>query len=199
MVEVDIRLTVDDSLVLSHDPRLRDLLVAETTWADLQSLDLGDGHRPLTLIGLIKALPDLPLNLEIKNFPGDVGFDPEHRLALMTADLARPPDLVTCFNWPTVDLLRTTHPEVATGLLVDEGWGLGDAVEHAIEFGHKAVVPHWELALAYPESVGAAVAAGLMAVVWTLNDSAVARKLAAAGVDAIITDDPGEMRRALRE
>ncbi|HUO47064.1 MAG TPA: glycerophosphodiester phosphodiesterase [Acidimicrobiia bacterium] len=199
MVEVDIRMTTDNALVLSHDPRLRGHLVAETSWADLATLDLGEGHHPLTLMGLIEALPGLSLNLEIKNFPGDAGFDPEHRLARMTADLARPADLVTCFNWPTVDLLRSTHPEIATGLLVDDGWSLGDAVEHAAATGHRAVVPHWELALASPEAVGAAVAAGLMVVVWTLNDPVVATKLAAAGVEAIITDDPGEMRRALRE
>jgi glycerophosphoryl diester phosphodiesterase len=36
--------------------------------------------------------------------------------------------------------------------------------------------------------------AGLKMLVWTVNDAAIAKRLAAAGVDAITTDRPGWLR-----
>ncbi|HEU4751078.1 MAG TPA: glycerophosphodiester phosphodiesterase family protein, partial [Acidimicrobiia bacterium] len=74
-----------------------------------------------------------------------------------------------------------------------------DAVHHAVEVGHRSVVPHWRTALDNPTAVNDAIEAGLEVAVWTLNDPKIARDLAGMGVAAIITDDPGELRRALRE
>lgn len=199
MVEVDIRLTADGKLVLSHDSELGGHAVADSEWDQLAGIDIGRGHHPVLLVDLLPRVAKLPLNLEIKNFPGDGGYDPTHLVGLKTATLARPGDLITSFNWPTVDVIREAHPELATGLLVDVGWSLEDAAEHARERGHQAVVPNWELAVDAIETVGKAARSGLTVAVWTLNDPAVVIELAEAGVSAIITDDPGMMRRALFE
>ncbi len=197
MVEVDIRRTADGVLVLSHDPHLGGHLVGASAWSELAGLDLGGGHHPLTLEALRQALPEFPLNLEVKNLPGEDFFEPDQRIGKMTADRAFPGDLVTCFHWPTVDAVRASHPQVATGLLIDLTGSLVEAVDHALALGHLAVVPHWRLAAAQQEAVAAAVEAGLTVAVWTLNDPDVARDLASVGVSAIITDDPGEMHQAL--
>lgn len=198
MVEVDIRITADGILILSHDPRLGDREVHASRWSQLEEVDLGGGHHPLTLTGLLAAFPGFPFNLELKNYPGDPGFDDSNELAYLTADQARPGDLLTCFYWPTIDALRSSHPALRTGLLIDVGGSLGGAVHHAFEVGHRSVVPHWRMALDNPTAVNDAVEAGLEVAVWTLNDPKIARDLAAMGVAAIITDDPGELRRALR-
>lgn len=199
MVEVDVRRTADGVLVLSHDSALGGSEVSSTTWPVLRDLDLADGHRPVSLEQALAALPDFPFNLEIKNLPGEPGFEPDNEIARDTAALARAGDLLTSFHWPTVDSIRPSHPQVATGLLVDSGGSLTDAVGHALAQGHLAVVPHWQLARADSAAVAAAVEGGLTVAVWTLNDPAVAPELAALGVSAIITDDPGAMRRALEE
>jgi len=198
MVEVDVRLAADATLVLSHDPRLGGLEVHASTWPQLADLDLGGGHHPLTLEALLKGFPRFPFNLEIKNHPGDPGFDETHGLAYLVADRARSVDLLTCFFWPTMDAVRISHPDLRTGLLVDVGGSIGDAVTHALAGGHKAVVPHWQTARADPMAVNEARESGLDVTVWTLNDPEMARDLATIGVTAIITDDPGLMSHALR-
>lgn len=199
MVEVDVRCTADGTLVLSHDPYVAGLAVAETPWSRLSTVDLGGGHRPVDLMALMAALPNFPLNLEIKNFPGDPGFDEEHGVALRTAAKARPGDLLSCFYWPTMDAVREASPGTATGLLVDQGWSLTDAVDHALARGHVAVIPQYQLALSSEPAVRLAAEAGLLVAVWTLNDASIASQLASMGVTAIITDDPGYMKRTLRE
>ena len=152
MVETDVRRTLDGVLVLSHDQELSGRLVATTNWEELAASDL-DGHSPLSLIELVQAFADFPFNLEVKNWPTEIGFDSESRLALETSELARPGDLITCFYWPTVDLVHTNFPLLDTGLLIDQGGDIGDAIEHALENGHGTLVPHWSLALGQPEEV----------------------------------------------
>lgn len=198
MVEVDIRVSGDRRLVLSHDPTIGGLDVAETPWPVLAGVDVGGGFHPASLDELLGRFPTSVFNLEIKNSPGDPAFDPEHGSALGTAARARPGDLLSCFYWPSMDAIRAGFPGVATGLLVDEGWDLAAAVDHALANGHLAVIPHWELALRSGPSCQIAAEAGLTVAVWTLNDPSRVGELESIGVTAIITDDPGELRRAVR-
>ena len=197
MVEVDVRVTGDRQLVLSHDAVLGGLSVAETPWAAMAEVDLGGGFRPATLEQLLDRFPLSRFNLEVKNSPGDPGFDPEHGGALRTAALARPGDLLSCFFWPSMDAVRLSFPGVATGLLVDADWDVAGAVDHALAKGHVAIIPHWELALRSGPACHIAAEAGLTVAVWTLNDPSLIDELESIGVTAIITDDPGELRRAV--
>jgi glycerophosphoryl diester phosphodiesterase len=65
MVETDVRRTADGVLVLSHDPSLLGLVVAESTWADLAQVDLGGGLRPIRLDEALAAFPDRRFDLEV--------------------------------------------------------------------------------------------------------------------------------------
>ena len=197
MVEVDIRVTGDGHLVLSHDPVLGGLPVSESSWRALAEVELEGGFHPVGLEELLAAFPISPFNLEVKNSPGEPGFDPDHDIALRVATMARAGDLLSCFHWPTMDAVRLEFPDVATGLLADAGWDVAGAVDHALATGHVAVIPQWELALRSGASCQVAEAAGLTVAVWTLNDPSRVEELASIGVTAIITDDPGEMRRVV--
>jgi glycerophosphoryl diester phosphodiesterase len=189
--------TSNGILVLSHDAVTGGRPVGEWHWDELAHLDLGGGHRPLALSDLLAAFPTFPFNLEVKNFPGEPGFDGHFEVAVETARRARPGDLLSCFYWPTMDAVRAGFPQTDTGLLIHLDGDAGMAVDHAVEMGHKAIIPHWQLALRSPEALGKAVASGLRIVVWTLNDPDRLPELASLGVTAIITDDPGLMRRAV--
>ena len=180
MIETDIRRTEGGELVLSHDP-------------------IEDPGGLVRLDELLAAFPDFPFNLEIKNFPGEPDFDPDHGSGLETAARARPFDLLTCFFWPTVDEIHRRFPEVSTGLLVDRSWDLTIAIQHARSAGHKTLVPHWSVALEQPQATAAAAEQGLEVAVWTLNDFTLITELANLGVTAIITDDPGAMSAALKD
>ena len=197
MVEVDVRRSGDRRLVLSHDPVVDGLIVSEVSWAALAGVDLGEGFHPASLDQLLSGFPSSRFDLEVKNMPGEAGFEANHEIALETAAVARPGDLLSSFLWPTMDAVRPRFPDVATGLLVDAHGDLASAVNHALTEGHVAVLAHWELAMRSGPVCENAAEAGLMMAVWTLNDPSRVAELASIGVTAIITDDPGEMRRAV--
>jgi glycerophosphoryl diester phosphodiesterase len=188
-VEIDLRRSRDGELVLSHDPDLGGKAVAETSWAELSKLDLGDGHPPITLEDLLALAPEVVLNIEIKNLPVDSGFDPFFIVVDEVAELCRADDVISSFHWPTVDHMRSLRPEVATGLLFESMVSMEDAFDHATRFGHNAIVPNWELVT--PAVIERAHTAGLQVVCWTVDDPVVAHRLAGWGIDAIITNDPG--------
>ncbi|NIS33749.1 MAG: glycerophosphodiester phosphodiesterase, partial [Actinobacteria bacterium] len=113
-VEVDVRVTSDGELVLSHDarhPNLEKPLI-EATLADISS-----AGAPLLRLDEVPALlGDMLLNLEVKNHPRDPDFDPEDRVAMRVADWIaayglRGRTLVSSFNPATVAAVLRSDPE----------------------------------------------------------------------------------------
>ncbi len=201
MVELDVRKSLDGQRVLAHDPHIGGLDVASTSWADLASVDLTDptgvgGYHPTRLDDVLKSLPELALDIEIKNQPGDPGFDPTFEFAVEVAGLARPMDVVTSFFWPTMDAVKQRYPDVATGLLIDGAGSIRDGLEHALGAGHQLLAPHWSLLVA-ESSLEFVLETGVALATWTLNDEATAISLSDAGVETIITDDPQRLSGAL--
>jgi glycerophosphoryl diester phosphodiesterase len=194
-VEVDVRLAADGHLVLSHDPDIGGYAVAETPWPLLAELEIGDGYRPC-LLDEAMALPGC-FDLEVKNLPTETGFDPAGRLALSVASRARPRDIVTSFYWPDLDRIRSHAAHVRTGLLVGQDGPVEDAILHAAEAGHTAVVVHDDLIDGV--LISAVAAANVALVAWTVNDLDRARELSQLGVAAIISDRPHILSSALRE
>lgn len=192
--EVDVRMTADGQLVLSHDPELGGRMIAGSRWDELADRRV-DGYPPC-LLEEILAVPGR-LDLEVKNFPFEENFDDRGRLALMVASRARPGDVVTSFYWPDMDLIRERAPRVATGLLVADEATVEGAVAHAHDRGHDAIVP--EDPLVDADLCAAAAAAGLAVMTWTVNDPLRARELYQLGVAAIISDCPQEIREQLPE
>lgn len=192
-VEVDIRLSADGRLVLSHDPFLGDLEIGASRFDELTEYDLGGGHRPCQLDDIL-ALGG-SLDLEVKNAPWEAGFDPHGRLALLVASRAAPGDVVTGFHWPDMDLIRAKAPHVSTGLLVGPGGSAFDALHHAVEAGHRMVAPHH--AIVDRELSRAAADEGVALMAWTVNEADRAVELSLLGVAAIISDHPALIERAL--
>ncbi|HUG32385.1 MAG TPA: glycerophosphodiester phosphodiesterase [Acidimicrobiia bacterium] len=183
-VEVDVRRCGDGRLVLSHDPTLCGYHVAETPWSVLADLDLGGGHHPALLDEVLAALPETAVQIEVKNWPGDPGFEPDHRLALEAAERARPGDIVTGFNPETLAAVRRVFSNVTTGLCIPGAFDLDDAVEVCVDAGHGVLIP--EFALITEE-----LNVPLLVFPWTVNDPARVIELVELGVTGIITDDPG--------
>ena len=188
MVEIDVRRTRDDVLVLSHDAHVDGHALIEGRADDFEVDEFLD---------LLGHIDDFPLNIEIKNDPTDPDFDPSGITARRIADLARRCDLITSFHWSTMDIVRSHRPDIATGLLVDTTDDLDLAIEVAINGGHVAVAPHWSLVLERRSIMEHA--RGLAVNAWTVNDLGVARSLVDANISAIITDDPTTMRTLIQE
>jgi glycerophosphoryl diester phosphodiesterase len=194
-VETDVRRSGDGKLVLSHDPELRGVGVADHPWSVLSELDLGDGHRPALLDEAIAAIPGTSFQFEIKNMPYEPGFEPDHRLALEAAERARPGDIVTSFNWQTLAAVRRVFPDVATGVIIDGRGEIDLAIDECLDVGHPALVPS-----VFLPTLGLvrALEAGLAVYPWVVDDPERVIELAGLGVSGIITDDPAVVVSALR-
>jgi glycerophosphoryl diester phosphodiesterase len=71
-VETDVRTTKDDVAILFHDADLKrvaniDKTISETTYAEIEKIDLIGGGKVLTLVQALTALPQTRFNLDIKD------------------------------------------------------------------------------------------------------------------------------------
>lgn len=190
-VELDVRRAGDGVLVVHHDPALPDGRPISGTAAAALPPSVP------TLSAALSACASLTLvDVEIKASPLEPGYDSSHIVALEVAHLlaqadGRPPaeTLVSSFDLGTLDAFRAAAPAVATGWLTLPGYDQLAAAATAAAGGHAALNPPDGATTA--EVVDAVHAAGLQAVVWTVDDPARMEQLAAAGVDVLITNRPG--------
>ena len=194
-VEVDVRLSGDGHLVLSHDPSLGSVVIAESTWAQLAEVDRGGGDRACLLDEVLAVGGSI--DLEVKNLPGEPGFHTDARLALMVAARARPGDIVTSFYWPDMDRVKRLAPEVETGLLVGPGGSVEDALAQCMRGGHRIMA--LAASLVDDGVCREANSHGVAVICWTVNDTRMAVELARRGVSAIISDQPQSIEEGFRE
>ncbi|MEM8924976.1 MAG: glycerophosphodiester phosphodiesterase [Actinomycetota bacterium] len=194
-IELDVRRTADDVLVVYHDAHLADGRVVRETESD----ELPN-HVP-TLADALDACADLWINVEIKNLPGDPDYDHEHGLSTAVAALLQAFDagervLVSSFDIGSVDRIHQIDPTIPVGWLV---WGQADPIsliERAKAHDLQAIHPH---DLLVDESfVAKAADAGLDVNVWTVDDLSRMRQLVGMGVRGIITNTPGPAVDLLR-
>lgn len=197
-VEVDVRRSLDGKLVLAHDPDIGGLAVATTPWRILAEVELGGGARPCLLDEALAALPGTPVLIEIKNTPGENGYEPDHRLALEAAAMSRPSDVVISFNWATTGAVSQTFPDVLTGLNVGTLGDVDDAIQHCTEGGHRYLIPEADLVLARVDPLPE----GIVVAVWSsrqvIADERALGELVSKGVWGIISDDPQNTMDLLR-
>lgn len=184
-VEFDVRRSADGALVVHHDASIEGIgLVCETPVARLPA------YVPL-LAQALEACSDLLLNVEVKNLPGDPGYDPTGALArAVAAELAEQGRLdgvvVSSFDAPTIEAVRAAESGLAIGWLVHPVADLTASLDAAVRAGYDALHPFFA-------GVGAALVercheAGLSVNVWTPNTDEDLAAMFALGVDTVITD-----------
>jgi glycerophosphoryl diester phosphodiesterase len=185
-VELDVRMTADGALAVHHDPVVDGVgAVSGLTATELPA------SVPL-LPAVLEACDGLFLNVEIKNLPGEPGFDPDERLAgevaallSVTGQLAGV--VVSSFWPPTLEAVHDARPELPTGLLVAGWFDPAEAIGAAFRLGCTALHPF--VGLITPGLVTEAHRAGLSVAAWTVNARPDLEAVLAAGVDTVITDD----------
>ena len=192
-VELDVRFTSDEAIVLSHDPSVRGFGVL----ADHSQEELLEKHPDIiTLEQGAAILGDLVINVEIKNDPSEPDFDPEHRMADRIASWVASGDrygrvVVTSFNPDTVARVRFVDGDIVTGQLLHRTADLSRAVPQAATDGHNLIAPHKRLLRANANTVvELARRYDLGVTVWTVDNPRTLRRLGAAGVTAVIANDP---------
>jgi glycerophosphoryl diester phosphodiesterase len=196
-LEIDLRATLDGKLVALHDPTLERThgdprAVAETTFAELSALT----RAPERLGQLLRAYRgETRFLLELK----DPVPPMERRLVrAVTHSRVRAGVEVQSFDESCLRRMGRLAPDIPLALLVDPmparplAW-----LDRAVRFGARAVgIPRKDVSQAL---VRAAHERGLLVRAWTVNEPGEARRLAALGVDALITDAPGVVRAALAD
>jgi glycerophosphoryl diester phosphodiesterase len=199
-VEVDVRLTADLALVLTHDPVVeradgRKIRVSEMALADVRALGAP------TLEEVLDAVPaDRLIVIELKGHPWEAGYDPDEPAAHAVAKvLVLGGDrrvVISSFNPLALGVVREDAPGTRTAILTAEAFDLGTNLAAALDGGHEEChVPARLLDEAFVEE---AHAAGPRVVAWTVDDPERLRAFDAWGVDGVICDDPAAARRALR-
>ena len=185
-VELDVRMTSDGGLAVHHDPVVEGVgAVCEATSAELPSF--------VPLLPVVLELCDgLTLNIEIKNLPGEPGFDPADLVAREVAELVvasgRASSVVISSFWPdTLEAVRNAQSDLATGLLLSSWFDPAEGVTAATSRGCTALHPHIDLV--GEALVDQAHEVGLSVATWTVNDGTNLEHAAETGVDTVITDD----------
>ena len=219
VLELDMAVTRDNVVVVSHDPYLEAPIcsgpqakaaIRQLTLAEVRQWDCGAKQNPQfvkqqTVPGTRIPTLDEVFALAPK---GKFEFNIETKISPQTPDLAPPPEefarlvldvirkhklesrvILQSFDFRTLHAMKKLAPEIRLAALYS-----GPAksfVEIAREAGAGIISPVYPLVT--PEQVKAAHAAGLQVIPWTPNTPAEWKRLTAAGVDAIITDDPAAL------
>ncbi|MFN8104150.1 MAG: glycerophosphodiester phosphodiesterase [Acidimicrobiia bacterium] len=217
-VELDVHRSADGEFVVIHDPTLDRTTdaggpVSSRTAAELARVDAGwgfagrDGATPYRGKGVGVPLLDdvldwararaLVVDVEIKAAADDPGLAAdvaEHVATRGDADRV----FLSSFSLDQARGATSAVPGVAVALL-SIGWDPLEALAAAVDAGCRGLHPDLvSLADAGAERVVAAArAGGCWVAPWTVNDAAGVSRFAAAGVAAVITDDPAMARRAL--
>jgi glycerophosphoryl diester phosphodiesterase len=192
-VELDVRRTRDGVLVVSHDPMVAGAgVLVEHSFAELRAT----APSVPTLAEAFDALEGLVVNVEIKGFPTEPDADPERIVARGVVELVDARDLrerviVSSFELDCVDAVHGLDPRITTAWLT-MSLPTATSLPIAVERGHTWVHPDRETmrGAAAEATMRAAVSLGRRIDVWTVDDPDEMRALAAAGVDAIITNVP---------
>lgn len=214
-VELDVHLTRDGKLIVSHDPDTKraggaNLVIKDHTADELRRLDVGAwkdpqyaGERMPLLDEVLSTIPPgRRLFIEVKVGPEAV---PELAACLARAGRPAAQTVVIGFGVDTVREAKRRLPHLKVYWLAaqkqDGGtkrWSPTGA--ELIATAKAAGVDGLDVAAKEPVDaafVTAAKAAGLEVYVWTVDDPATARAMAASGVDGITTNRAAWMREQL--
>jgi len=219
VLELDMAVTKDNVLVVSHDPTLLPKIcegpkpgaaIHELTLAQLREYDCGKRKNPdfpkqqpvpgtrVPTLDEVFALGrgnNVEFNIETKIFldKPELTPSPEEFVKLVLAGVRQhhleKRIILQSFDFRTLHVMKKLAPEIRLAALYEGS--PKSFVEIAKEADAGIISPHYSLVT--KEQVAAAHKSGLEVVPWTANTPADWDKLVDAKVDAIISDDPAAL------
>ena len=219
VLELDLAVTSDNVLVVSHDPYVNPVIckdappkqaIRDLTLEELKRFDCGSLKNPaypkqepvpgtaIPTLGEVFALSNrgkFEFNIETKIFAKEPQLAPSpEEFAKLVVDLVARHKLedrviLQSFDFRTLHAMKKLSPKIRLSALYE---GVPKSfVSVAKEAGAQIVSPQYKLVT--KAQVDAAHKAGLQVVPWTANTRDDWQRLLDCGVDAIITDDPAEL------
>lgn len=185
-VELDVRKTGDDHLVVIHDAEVDRTtngrgLVNELTLEEIKQLTTGKGERIPTLGEALNFLGDrVRILIELKE-----GGLEEKVLELLYKTKMKRNVIVVSFHEEVLERMRELDRDVETGLIYVRHENPADT---ALRLGARYLLPFYRLTNA--RDVKRAHEMGLKVIVWTINDRAEVLEYAKMNVDGIASDMP---------
>jgi glycerophosphoryl diester phosphodiesterase len=207
VIELDVRLTADGVAVAMHDADVSRStdghgFVHELTLSELKRLDAAPGRPGRAEVPTLREVLDLAsgrvgVDLEIKNLPGDPGFESPREGALEAAlrELEKASFsgevLISSFNWLTIERSRELAPDVPTGFLTIAPIEARAALVYARGAGHAWVLPHVQAVVAGGRDlIREAHEDGIRVGTWVVDDEQGLATLFGWRIDAVATNDP---------
>ena len=195
-IELDVHATVDDVVVVHHDPvpratasnpALAGRPIARLTATELATFTVGDEERIPTLDAVLEAMHGrVTVYVEIK----------AGRIEQSVVDCVRRSDTpcaIHCFDHRVIRRVKQIAPDMPAGVLVAAY--LLDPARTLRETGARDYWLEWSFI--DEELVSRVHDAGGRVIAWTVNGRAEAAAFAALGVDGICTDVVPEIRPAV--
>lgn len=225
VLELDLAVTKDDVVVVSHDPLInREICtgpgagrpIRTLTLAEVRECDCGAKRNPaypkqtpvprtpiptLDEVFALASRGSFEFNIETKIFANHPEYTPTpEKFAQLVLDTVRKHRLesrviLQSFDFRTLHAMKALAPQIRLSALYEKGQE--SFVDIARRAGAQIVSPQFPLVT--PAKVKAAHAAGLQVVPWTANTREHWDSLVAAEVDAIISDDPAALIAYLKE
>jgi glycerophosphoryl diester phosphodiesterase len=191
MVEIDLRRTRDGEIVVLHDPTLLRLWGLDRKVADLDLSALRDlGHGEERVPTLHQVLADIEIPLMVDFTGGEVV---EGALSAARQAGAMDRSLFVTGNVRALRRLRELAPEARIGL----SWIEPDPPAPALLEELEAEYWNPMFRLVTPERVADVHRLGRKVSTWTVDKPRHMNRVIDAGVDAIVSNRIGELRRRL--
>ena len=197
--ELDVQLSLDDELVVIHDPSLkrttgRSGKVKDKTVAQLHGYDARHNTPPWPSSCPIPTLEELFASCSFDHWQIEFKSLSNARCKIAInklVELSRHFDLddricITSSSFRILKAAQLQAPHLARGLVAEYRWL--DPVKVATRFGCSYLALSWTLCT--ETRVKKAQAAGLHVSVWTVNEPKLMLRLADYDVDSLITDFP---------
>ncbi len=216
MVECDVHLSKDGQVVVMHDPNVSTTtdgsgLISELTLAEIKKLNdaakFADKKWSPQVVPTLGEVLDLVkgkvgIQIEIKNtatggrYPGIE----KQVVDLINARGMTNDVIIISFDFPTLKEVKAIDSRIKTGALVRADWFMLRSPEKSVSDAIDPTGADYFMPTASPvnqQIVDAAHARGIKMGVWTVDTQAEMKRYAGFGIDAITTNRPDDLKKAL--
>lgn len=214
-VELDVFLTKDGKLAITHDANLKrltglDRKLSELAFDELRRLDFGkwkeakfQGERMPTMEEVLASIPEgKRLLIEVKSGPEIV---PELNRVLKESKRKPAETAIISFSNEVISEMKKVRPDLKMYWIISLATKKGQTPPRAEDLISKGLTAHADgldlsatPSVLTPEYVRKLKNAGFPLYVWTVNDPKLARDMIDLGIEGITTDRPEWLREQLK-
>lgn len=210
MIEVDLRLSKDKEIILSHDENLSkiagvNLNISEKSWEELSQLQIRKKKETFYLVRLndvFKSVPpEIQFYLELKGSrsPHSSGWNKklvDKVISLIKKNKMKKKCLIMSFDQDIVCYVKRKHPAHHAGIILDSKTKLNALIKNTkVEFDCLAV----NYKLLTKHNLQIIRDSGIPFIVWTVNSKRLWEKIASYRPLGIVTDYPEKFSKPIEK